>query len=129
MKDGNCAFLKTADTHWDWVEVETLTSYEDMKRFYGLKQNRLENYDADGEATKGTKKIPRLPLVPAHVGRKVIEGEMTPWEVVLLLNKMMQGRTQALKDLINPALTWALQACCKSKRGGRRMQLQMTAVR
>ena len=50
-------------------------------------------------------------MVPAHVGRKVIEGEMTAWEVVLLLNKIMQGKTQALKDLLNPAMTWALQAC------------------
>ena len=85
--------MKTADTHWDLVEVETLASYEDMKHFYGLKKNRLENYDTDGEATRGTKKIPRLPLVPAHVRRKVIEGEMTAWEVVLILRKMMQART------------------------------------
>ena len=81
--------MKTTDAHWDWVEAETLASYEDMNRFYGLKKNRLKNYDADWEATKGTKKIPRLPLVPAHVGRKVIEGEMAWREVVLLLSKIM----------------------------------------
>ena len=56
----------------------------------------MENYDASGEATSGTKKIPCMPLVPANVGRKVIKGEMTPWEVVLLLNKTTKDKTQAL---------------------------------
>ena len=123
--------MKTGDAHWDSVEMEILASYEDMKHFYGVEKNRLENYDTDGEATRGTKKIPCLPLVPTHVGRKVIKGEMTAWEVVLLLRKMVQGMTQELKDLISPALiwAWALQACCKTNRGGRRMELQMTAVR
>ena len=54
------------------MEVNTLANYEGMDSFYGVEKNRLENYDADGEATHGTKKIPRLPLVPVHVGRKVI---------------------------------------------------------
>ena len=129
MRDGNCVFLETADGHCDWVEVDTLANYEVMNNFYGLKKNRMENYDTDEDATNGTKKILRLPLIPAHVGRKVIEGEMTPWEVVLPLNKIMKGNTQALKDLLNPAMAWALQACCKTGRGGRRMELQMTTVR
>ena len=55
--------------------MKILTSYKDMKHFYGVEKNRLENYDAGREATKETRKIPRLPLVPAHVGRKVIEGK------------------------------------------------------
>ena len=71
------------------VEAEILTSYEDMKHFYGVEKKRLENYDADREATRGTRKIPRLPLVPTHVGRKVIEGELIAWEVVMLLRKTM----------------------------------------
>ena len=110
------------------MEVETLANYEGINNFYGRKKNRLENYDASGEATSGTKKIPRMPLVPERVGRKVIEGEMTPWEVVLLLDKTMKEKTQALKDLLNPAMAWALQACCKTGKGGRRMELQMTSV-
>ena len=129
MNDGNCSFLKTADGHWEWVEVETLANYEGINNFYGRKKNRLENYDASGEATSGTKKIPRMPLVPASAGRKVIEGEMTLWEVVLLLDKTMKDKTQALKDLLNPAMAWALQACCKTGKGGRHMELQMTTVR
>ena len=113
LKDGNCLFLKTADGHWEWVEVKTLANYEGINNFYGRKKNRLENYDASGEATSGTKKIPRMPLVPANVGRKVIEGYITPWEVVLLLDKTMNDKTQAFKDLLNPVMAWALQACCK----------------
>jgi len=99
------------------MDVDTLANYEGINNFYGRKKNRLETYDASGEATSGTKKIPRMPLVPASVGRKVIEGEMTPWEVVLLLNKSMKDKTQALKDLLNPAMAWALQACCKTGKG------------
>ena len=116
-KDGSCTFVKTADANWDSVEVEMPASYEDMKNFYGLEKNRLENYNADGEATRGTRKIPCLLLVPTHVGRKVSEGEMTACEVLLLLRKMMQGTTWEPEDLISPALTWALQACCKTRRG------------
>ena len=70
----------------------------------------MENYDPEGEATRGTRTLPRLPMVPEHVGRMVIEGEMTAWEVVLLLRKMMNGAAQELQTLINPALMWALQA-------------------
>ena len=58
-----------------------------------------------------TRTIPRLPLIPTHMGRKVIEEEMMAWEVVMLLKKMMNGATQDLKNLVNTALTWALQAC------------------
>ena len=86
-------FVKTVDAHWDWVNVEVLLSYEDMKHFYGVRNNRLENYDPEGEATRGMRTIPHLSLVPVHVGRKVIEGEMTAWEVVMLLKKMMNGTT------------------------------------
>ena len=118
LKDGSCMFVTAADTHWDWVDVEVLASYKDMKHFYGVKKNRVEKYDPEGGATMGTRTIPRLPLVPAHVGRNVIEGEMTAWKVVMLLKKMMNGATQELKNLINPALTWALQACCKIRNGG-----------
>ena len=112
LKDGNCSFLKTADGHWEWVDVDTLANYEGINNLYGRKKNRLETYDASGEATGGTKKIPRMPLVPASVGRKVIEGEMTPWEVVLLLNKSMRDKSQELRDLLTHVMAWALQACC-----------------
>ena len=111
------------------MDVDTLTNYEGINNFYGRKKNRLETYDASGEATGGTKKIPRMPLVPASVGRKVIEGVMTPWEVVLLLNKTTRDKSQGLKDLLSPATAWALQVCCKTGKGGRRMELQMTTVR
>ena len=86
------------------MEVDTLANYEGMNSFCGRKKKRLENYDAEGEATSGTKKIPRMPLVLAHVEGKVIEGEMTPREVVLLLDKTMKDKTQALKDILNPVM-------------------------
>ena len=103
-KDGNCMFIKTANSHWGWVNVEVLASYEDMKQFYRVAKNRLENYDPEGEATRETRTTPRLSMVPAHVGRKVIEREMTAWDVVVLLKKMTNGATQELQNLINPVL-------------------------
>ena len=98
-------FVKTVDAHWDWVDVEVLASYKDMKQFYGVEKNRLDNYGPDGEATMETRTIPRLPLVPAHVVQKVIEGEMTACEVVVFLKNMMNGATQEPQNLINPAPT------------------------
>ena len=121
LKDGSCMFVKTSNSHWDWVDVEVLASYEDMKQSYGVSKNRLENYDPEGEAMRGARTIPHLSMVPSHVRRMVTEGGMTTWEVVVLLRKTMRGATQELQNLINPALVWSLQACCKTKKGGRRM--------
>ena len=92
-----------------------LRGYETLLR--GQK-NRLENYDSERESTVGTRTIPRLPLVPAHMERTVIKGEMTVWEVAMLLKRMRKGATQELNNLINPVMLWALQACCKTRRGG-----------
>ena len=44
-------FMKTADSHWGWVDVEVLASYKDVNLFYRVAKNRLENYNPEGEAT------------------------------------------------------------------------------
>jgi hypothetical protein len=62
--------------------------------------------------------VPHLQLVPADVGRQVIKGEMTTWEVAMLLRSMKKETTKELKDLLNPTLTWVLQASCKKTREG-----------
>ena len=49
--------------------------------------------------------VPRLPLVPAEVGRQVIEGEMTTWEVAMLLKSMKTDASTELQNLLDPALT------------------------
>jgi hypothetical protein len=75
------------------VEVDMLSNYRDMGKFYRNKGNRLEMYVTDGEATCGKMMMPHLPLVPVDVGRQVIEGEMITWEVTMLLKSMNNGST------------------------------------
>ena len=70
----------------------------------------METYDTDGEAMFGKMIVPHLQLVPVDVGRQVIKEEMTTWEVAMLLRSMKKGTTKEPKDLLNPALTWAMQA-------------------
>ena len=126
--NGQCMFVKTSDPHWVWVEVDVLANYSNIGKFYKNKGNRLETYDIDGGATGGKRMIPRLAMVPAHVGRRVIKKELTAWEIVILLRSMNKSASTELKDLFNPALTWALQASWKNNRGGRRMELTMSPM-
>ena len=44
----------------------------------------------------------------------------------MLLKIMKKGATKELMNLLGPVLIWALQASCKNKRGGCRMELTMT---
>ena len=70
--------------------------------------NEDKNYDPEGEAMCGKRTIPRLPLVLAHVRPKVIEGEMTAWEVVMLMKNIIKESLTELQNFFKPTLTWAL---------------------
>ena len=106
--NGQCMFVKTSDRHWEGVDVDVLASYVDTGKFYRKKGNRLKMYNTDGEAMCGKNMVSHLPLVPAGAGRQVIEREMTTWEVTMLLKSMKNETTTELKDLLDPALMWAL---------------------
>ena len=57
----------------------------------------------EGESVKGIRHrrggnmwIPCLSMVPVHVGKIVIEEELTPWEVSKLLRRTKRGVSQEL---------------------------------
>jgi hypothetical protein len=121
--EGQCTFVKTADSHWAWVEVNMLANYGGMGKFFDRRGNRLKTFNTDRKATGDKRWMPHLPMVPSHVGKRVIKEDLTTWEVVKLLRRMKRDAPQELTELINPALTWTLQASCNNAMRGRRMDL------
>ena len=68
------------------------------------------------EAT--TVKFPNILLVPAEVGTRVIQQQITPWELRCLLTRFGEGNSERVRQLLKPARRWATHVAVQTQEGG-----------
>ena len=70
--------------------------------------------------------VPRLPMAPAAIALKVLEGKVTSWDLVAEVCKLANRSGKRVQALLTPLLVWAVNASCRTNSGGRRMELSFS---
>ena len=122
-------FVGVKDSHWKWVDVTPTTDCgtgSAIATLFGDRGNRKELFDLRGESMMEKVAVPRLPMTPAAIVLKVLEGKVTSWDLAAEVCKLANRSGKRVQALLTPLLVWAVNASCRTNSGGRRMELSFS---
>ena len=67
-------------------------------------------------------------MAPASIALKVLPGKMTAWDLAAEVCMLANRSSFSVRKLLMPLFAWALNACCKTNSGGRRMELSFSPI-
>jgi len=107
--------VKITPGHFDWKDVKLLRDITDdisFGQWFAATGNRLKFVDASSELIEATtSSFPKLPMVPAEIGMKLVQRPTTPWELMELLTNYGKERGNTMHKLLEPVLMWTMLAC------------------
>ena len=124
-------FVGVKDAHWEWVDVAPPTDCgpgSAIATFFGHRGNRKELFDPRGESMEEKVVVPRMPMAPAAIALKVLEGRVTSWDLTAEVCKLANRSGKRVQELLMPLLVWAVNASCRTNSGGRRMELSFSPL-